>query len=246
MYEAIVEDFARLIAQKMINRVMHSSEEYRRRYVMAKSPTKVKAAKADEKKSSGRRGDVFKTRKTREPDAQAGDTIDPPAEIARAIDEFRDAQEQAKHFEAEANIQKDAIGDFSRREYVKRVMQGKGKSFKLLGEQSMVTYVVMDASAGLTEEEVEAFQERWGEKATEDLITKDLASIRFDGEVLEANYDAVVEALSVLPAEVVESLFKPMLLKAKSGAIERAKKYAKTQEELLELVQQLKIRNYIR
>jgi hypothetical protein len=110
----------------------------------------------------------------------------------------------------------------------------------------MVTYVVMDASAGITEEELESFKERWGEKAADDLITRDFASIRFDGEVFEANYDAIVEALQVLPKDVLENLFKPMLLKAKSGAVERAKKYADSAEELRELIQQLKIRNYIR
>jgi len=205
---------------------------------MPKAPTKSK-------KPTGK-GDIFKTRKTRETEQEAGDTISPPEEISQAIDAFRDAQEQAKHFEAEANVQKDAINDFSRREYVKRVHNGKNKSFKLLGEQSMVTYVVMDASAGITEEEAEAFKERWGEKATEELIVRDFASIRFDGEVLEANYDAVVEALQTLPEEVLENLFKPMLLKARPGSVEAAKKYAKTQEDLLELIQQLKIKNYIR
>lgn len=110
----------------------------------------------------------------------------------------------------------------------------------------MVTYVVMDASAGLTEEEVETFRERWGDAATEELVTRDFSSIRFDGEVLEANYDAVVEALESLPEDVQDTLFKPMLLKAKAGAVETAKKYAKNAEDLLELIQQLKIRNYIR
>ena len=62
--------------------------------------------------------------------------------------------------------------EYSQREYTKRVLKGKNRSFKILGEQSMVTYVVMDASAGLSEEDVEAFTERWGEKATEDLITE--------------------------------------------------------------------------
>ena len=213
---------------------------------MPKSPQKSKAPKPEEKKTTTRPTSFFKTRKTREPDAQEGDTLTPPGEIAQAIDQFRDAQEQAKHFEAEATIQKDAINDYSRREYAKRVIKGKNRSFKLVGDQSMVTYVVMDASAGLTEEEVEAFKDRWGAKATEDLITRDLASIRFDGEVLEANYEAVVGALKSLPEDILENLFKPMLLKASSGAVERAKKYAKTSDDLLELIQQLKIRNYIR
>lgn len=214
---------------------------------MAKT-TKVASKATAKTKPSGKaaKPDFFKTRKSREAEPDAGDTITPPAEIQQAIDLFREAQEQAKHFEGEATIQKDAINEFSLKEYSKRVLKGKGRSFKLLGEQSMVTYVVMDASAGLTEEEVEAFKERWGEDAADDLITRDFASIRFDGEVLEANYDAIVEALQALPKDVLENLFKPMLLKAKSGAVERAKKYAESAEDLRELIAQLKIRNYIR
>jgi len=213
---------------------------------MAKAPSKQKNEKRPEKKTQAAKSDFFKTRKSREVEQEAGDTITPPEEIALAIDAFRDAQEQAKHFEGEATVQKDAINDFSIKEYAKRVMKGKSRSFKLLGEQSMVTYVVMDASAGLTEEEVEAFKERWGEKAADDLITRDLASIRFDSEVFEANYDLVVDALSSLPKDILDNLFKPMLLKAKSGAVETGKKYAKSAEELRELIRQLKIRNYIR
>jgi len=199
-----------------------------------------------EKKGSLPKNEFFKTRRTREAEPEAGDTITPPEEIAQAIDAFRDAQEQAKHFEGEATIQKDAINDYSLREFAKRALKGKSRSFKLLGEQSMVTYVVMDTSAGLTEEEVEAFRERWGDKATEDLVMRDLASIRFDGSVLEANYDAVVKALQTLPKDVLDHLFKPMLLKAKPGAVERAKKHVKSPEEFRELLEQLKMRNYIR
>lgn len=203
---------------------------------MAKAPPK------GSKKSS----QIFKTRRSREPEAQADDTLTPPKPVAEAIDFFREAQEQAKHFEGEATVQKDIILDYSQREFTKRVLKGKIRSFKILGETSMVTYVVMDASAGLTEEEVEAFSERWGEKAAEELITRDFASIRFDGEVLEANYEAVEEALSRLPKDILESLFKPMLMKAKSGAVEKAKSYAKNADELKQLIEQLKIKNYIR
>ena len=42
------------------------------------------------------------------------------------------------------------------------------------------------------------------------------------------------------------AIHKTMLMKAKPGAVEKAKKYAKTPDDLRELIQQLKIRNYIR
>jgi hypothetical protein len=211
---------------------------------MGKQSEKAKAEPKAEAK--GKRTDPFKTRKTREEEPQGGDTLTAPEEVAKAIDLFRESQEQAKHFEGEATVQKDLILEYSQAEYTKRVFNGKNRSFKILGEQGMVMYVVMDASAGLTEADVEAFTEQWGEEAAEELITRDLGSIRFDPEVLEANYEAVVEALQVLPKKVLDSLFKPMLMKAKPGSVEKAKRYAKNPDELRELIQQLKIKNYIR
>ncbi|MBY0470396.1 hypothetical protein K2X30_04445 [bacterium] len=199
-------------------------------------PSKPKKAAAD----------PFKTRKTRTDKAESADTLTPPAEVARAIDQFREAQDQAKHFEGEATIHKDVILNFTEKEYSKRLLNGMNKSFKVLGDETMVTYVIMDASAGLTEEDAEDFAKAWGEEAAEDLIVRDYASVRFDGKVLEAHYDAVVEALQVLPEEVLSNLFKPMLMKARPGAAEGAKRYAKKSEDLRDLLKQLKIKNYIR
>jgi hypothetical protein len=199
----------------------------------------VKAAKP-------KKADPFKTRKTKTEVSDASDTISPPAEVAQAIDAFREAQDQAKHFEGEATIYKNQVLEFSEQEYSKRLIAGKNKSFKVLGEETMVTYVVMDSSAGLTEEDVEEFSKTWGEKAAEDLIVRDFASIKFDAKVLEANYDKVVEALQTLPSDILDNLFKPMLMKARPGAAEGAKEYAKKADDLLDILKQLKIKNYIR
>ena len=195
---------------------------------------------------SAKKVDPFKTRKTKTEESAAGETITPPTEIAEAIDAFRECQDQAKHFEGEATIHKNAILSFSEEEYVKRLLSGKNTSFKLLGDETMVTYVVMDASAGLSEEDVEEFEKNFGREAAEELINRDFSSIKFDAKVLEANYDAVVEALQTLPEEVLQNLFKPMLMKATPGAAEAAKKYAKKPDELLEMLKALKIKNYIR
>lgn len=196
--------------------------------------------------AKAKKTDPFKTRKAKTETPAAGDTISPPEEVAQAIDSFREAQDQAKYFEGEATIHKNTVLSYSENEYVKRLLNGKNTSFKVLGEETMVTYVVMDSSAGLTEEDVEEFTKNYGEKAAEDLITRDFASIKFDSKVLEANYDAVVEALQTLPEDILENLFKPMLMKASPGAAERAKQYAKKADDLLDMLKALKIKNYIR
>lgn len=196
--------------------------------------------------AKAKKADPFKTKKNKTEATDASDTISPPKEVAEAIDQFRECQDQAKHFEGEATIHKNTILSYSENEYVKRLLNGKNNSFKVLGEETMVTYVVMDSSAGLTDEDLEEFTKNYGEDAAEDLIVRDYASIRFNAEVLEANYEAVVGALQTLPEDVVDNLFKPMLMKAAPGAAERAKKYAKKPDELLEILKTLRIKNYIR
>jgi hypothetical protein len=198
------------------------------------------------KLASAKKVDPFKTKKTRTVLSESNDTITPPKEVARAIDSFRECQDQAKHFEGEATIHKDLIMNYSNKEYSKRLYNGMSKSFKILGDETMVTYVVMDSSAGLTEEDALDFKKRWGKGAAEKLITRDFGSIKFDPKVLEANYDAVVEALQTLPEQVLENLFKPMLMKASPGAVEIAKEFVKTPEDMKDLIKQLKIKNYIR
>jgi hypothetical protein len=190
--------------------------------------------------------DPFKTKKSKTPPSKAADTVTPPAEVAEAIDRFRDCQEQARHFEGEATVAKDKVQTFCQAELTRRLQSGIGGSFKVLGDETMVTYVVTDSSAGLSEEDAEEFKNKWGKDAAEELIVRDFQSIRFDPAVLEANYDQVVEALQALPEEVLDRLFKPMLMKAAPGAVATGKKYAKAPEDLQEMIKDLKIKNYIK
>ncbi len=198
------------------------------------------------KQSEAKKIDPFKTKKTKAPPSKAADAVTPPDEIAKAIDSFREAQDQYKHFEGEMTIHKDQILNFAHGEYAKRLLGGLDGSFKVMGEETTVTYVAMDASSGLTEEDLSEFGGRWGEEAADALITRDFSSIKFDASVLEANYDAVVEALQVLPESILQNLFKPMAMKARPGAADIAKRYAKTSEDMKDLLKQLKIKNYIR
>lgn len=190
--------------------------------------------------------DPFKTRKTRESPESKVDAVKPPAEIQRDVDRFRENQEQAKTFEAQATVYKDRIVAFALEKYSERVMKGQTKSFKIPGHETIVNYIIQDSSAGLTEEDMEEFENRWGKKATEDMIVKDYSSIRLNGQVLAEHYEEIVGALQTLPGDILGQLFKPMLMKATPNAVEKAKKYTKTAHELAEMIKQLKIKNYIK
>lgn len=210
----------------------------------AKKTAEKSATKTAEKSAS--KSSPFKTRKTKIESAKVNDTVTPPKSIADAIDAFRECQDQARHYEGEATIHKDLVVDFAAQEFSKRLTSGLDSSFKILGHETMVTYIVSDAGAGLTDEDVAEIEERWGEDAVQDLVVNDYGSIKFDAKVLEANFDAVVKALQALPQDVYENLFKPMLMKAKPGAAETAKKYVKNSEDLRDLLRSLKMKNYIK
>ncbi|MDQ3233178.1 MAG: hypothetical protein M3Q07_15275 [Pseudobdellovibrionaceae bacterium] len=214
---------------------------------MAPSKRKTAAsapAKAAPKASASK--DPFKTKKSRAPARQAENVLTPPEDVAEAVDAFRAAQDQAKFHEGEATVHKNTILNYASEEYARRLFTGEGSGFKIQGVETMAMYVVQDASAGMSEEDVEEFTDRWGKKAAEDLIVRDFASIRFNEAVLEANYDAVVAALQTLPPEVLENLFKPMAMKARPGAADLARRHVKKAEELREIIRHLKLRNYIR
>ena len=112
-----------------------------------------------------RKIDPFKTRKAKASAEPSSDTLMPPEEIAQAVDAFRAAQDQYKHFEGEMTIHRDQVLEFSHAEYARRVFRGLLKSFKIQGEESMLTYVAMDSSAGLSEDDLGHFTEQWGKKS---------------------------------------------------------------------------------
>jgi hypothetical protein len=191
--------------------------------------------------------DPFRTRKTRrETQPAVSDTMTPPHNIAAAIDALREAQDQARFFEGEVTVHKNEVLTFAEEIYGKRLASGNNESFKILGEDSIVTYVIVDSGAGLTEEDADEFRSTFGADAADELIVRDLGSLRFNPRVLEENYEAVVAALQTLPADVLNNLFKPMLLKAKPGAAESARKFAKKPEDLVEIIKALKMKNHIR
>lgn len=225
---------------------------------MATKATKMKgvgttarpSALATKSQAAAATVDPFKTRKTNDkPSKSANDVVIPPPDIQEAIDAFREDQAQAKHFEGEAAVQKNTISGFATEEYAKRLMHGQPGSFKMQGLTSTVLYVVTDSSSGLTEEERDEFAKKWGKAAAEKLIVKDYGSVRFNADVLEAHYDEVVQALQVLPPEVLGNLFKPMMLKAAPEAQQLVRSLAKDEGEaqaMLDGTLGIKPKNYLR
>ena len=119
-------------------------------------------------------------------------------------------------------------------------------NIKLNGSESSATYIVQNYSSGLTEEEVTEISEVFDDEVVDALIEVDYASLKFDPETLTENYDAILGALQTLDNSILATLFKPMFKKAVPNALQKATKYAKNEDELAQLIDLLKIKNYIR
>ena len=187
----------------------------------------------------------FKVQKSKAAKADTASLI-APKKIAKNIDSFREYQDQAKHYESLAAAHKVEIVVYAKKNYSERIMNGQGGSFKIIGEESQVTWVASTGSAALSAEDEAIIKDKWGKKAAKELLTPDFSSLKFDAKVLEANYDMVAQALKALPSEVLENLFKPMAMKASKDALDKAHEFVKTPEEMSEVCAILKLKNYIR
>lgn len=154
-----------------------------------------------------------KTRKTAT-SASKKPEIETPFEVCQAITEFKEIKEEISGLEGQLTGIKGTIMAFGKDEFVRQCSNGNFSGFKLLGNDCHVSYVAQDRSKGMSDEQVETIAEVYGDDVAGNIIVEDLASLKFNTAVLEANYDAVVKALQTLPAAVMENLFKPMTQKA--------------------------------
>lgn len=174
------------------------------------------------------------------------DVLNTPKDISKAVDSFKKLQSEIKHLEGEATLVKNQVTDFARDRFAERVLNDKYNNFKLQGTDQVVSFIAQDASAGLSEDDVDQIKEEFGSKAAKALVVDDLSSLRFNPETLNDNFDMILKALQTLPNEILDNLFKPMLKKASPEAVKKATSFAKDQDELKRLIQLLKIKNYIR
>lgn len=188
----------------------------------------------------------FTTKKSSTSKSKVQTATDTPPAVAEAVDAFKNLKDQIKHLEGQSAIHKDTIMEFAGKEFVKRWMVGHDESsMKVLGKSNThVNYTLMDKSGAITEEEKEEIAKRFGEETADALCVPDFSTLRFDAEVLAANYDAVLGALSALPEDVLNSLFKPMTLKAAPRA--EIRQHASSADELGDLLKALKITSYIK
>lgn len=186
---------------------------------------KVKSSAASKKKSSVAR--------------------DVPEEIKTAIDAFKEAKDALKNAEFSKKEHGSVVQEFAMREFAAGIMAGKSEtSFDLQGNEATVKFVTQFKSlGGITGEEKEAIAEKWGEAVANEVCLPDLGTVRFDAEVLAANYDAVVAALQTLPEEILSNLLKPMTMK--TASLETIKKHARNADDLIDLLKAVKYANYV-
>jgi hypothetical protein len=189
--------------------------------------------------------DPFKIKKTRNKDDI--ESIKPPPEVAVAVDRFNASHELVRHHMSELSVQREIIMNYALDTHSQRLTdEDKNRSFKILGVEKTVTFVAVDGSGQITGDELAEFQTEWGKAAAKTLIVKDWNNVRVNGEVLVKNFDVIMKVLEKLPPKILQNLFWPISLKAVKGAVDKAKPWAKSSDKMRRIIEQLKLRNYIK
>lgn len=178
--------------------------------------------------------------------ASKNDLLPTPPEIASSIDTFTSLSREIKLLEGQKESVKAELTEYCRNEFAGRKMNGVEGNFKVEGVESTASYICQDRSSSLSGQDREAFAEEFGEKAAEDLLKVDFAGYRFNGEVLEQHFGAVIAALQKgLPEDVLAVLIQPTGYVAVPQAHTKIKEHAKTRKDFIEILKALKVVNFI-
>lgn len=169
-----------------------------------------------------------------------------PKSLQKRIDEFNEINEQMKSLKGEQTACKNDIQEFSLNEYAKRSVDGKVSNFKLQGENSHVTFIAQNASSNIDQDTYDKLADKWGKKAVNALVRKDVSTVKIDPEVYEKHQDTINKALVELNKKIGESLFLAASYKVTKTVLNDAPEYAKDQDELAELLTELKVKTMIK
>jgi len=174
--------------------------------------------------------------------------INPPTEIKFSVDEYKKLDGQIKVLEGEKAGHKSILEAFARDTYATRQVAEKSGNFAILGDSSHVTYIVQDASGGMTQVEYDEFASQHGKKAAESLLALNKASVKFDVKTLEEPgvMQQVVDALNTLPPDLLERLFTPAYYGVVEDVTIKARKFAKDAKQYQQIMSDLKVKAYIR
>ena len=178
--------------------------------------------------------------------ASKNDVLTVPPAIAEAVDEFNGLNRQIKNLTSLQAASKATVTEYCQQEFASRKLTGVEGNFKVQGGEATATYICQDRSSGISGDEREVFAGQFGQDAADDLMKVDYAGFRFNGEVLEQNFDAVVEALRRgLPEEVLAKLILPTGFTAVPQAHAKIKDHAKDADAFVKILKALKVTNFI-
>lgn len=174
------------------------------------------------------------------------ETVATPANIRIAVDEFVKYSQEMKRLEAEQGQSKKLVNDYCFETYTKRMMTGSFANFRLAGDETTALYIVMDKSSSIAPDDYDKFELKHGIKAAEELLVQDLASFRINPEAMALAGDRIREVFSQLSTEIGVKVLQKGSFKTTDDAALKARSYAKTPDELAELIIDMKITKYVR
>lgn len=170
------------------------------------------------------------------------------AKCKEDIDAFVDLKEKIKALEGELTLHQANILVEAKATYAERALIGKDENIRLQGENSNVLYIVQDKSSAFSQDDFQAFSEKWGKKVAENLLQLDFSTFRINPEVMKdpAKAAKVKAGLAKLQDEIGESVLLPGSYKACEDAVKEAAKAVKSADKLEELIDDLKIVKFVR
>lgn len=200
----------------------------------AKTPVTNPFAKA-KKSSDGAKGKL--------------DHVNPEDPIVKAaVDQYKHLAAEIKRLEGEQSAHKAVLSTYGRQIFAERQTKEISGNFHIQGEAESVTYIYQNSNSALGEEAYAAFVASHGEEAAETLLALDAASVRFNAEVLTEDgvMEKVVNALQVLPKELLDRLFTGAGYAVKDEVFIKAREFAKTPAEYQAIMNDLRVKNYVK
>lgn len=198
------------------------------------------------KKKATKRVDPFKVKKSGTSSSKSLEALVPPENIKVLIDEYREAADNAKKYDGEKKALAAQIKPWALEKAAERRMKGINSNFNICGEHTTCQFQMQEKVSGIDEDYLASFTDQYSEKVADAVFKKDFGSIRLDGKYLEEHYDEIIEKLMGALGDHMQHLFKPATFGLTEDGLEKAKKFAKSPEELAELFSAMKVTSFIK
>jgi hypothetical protein len=199
---------------------------------MAKAATKTKT-------------NPFKTKKT-SASSKGLDTLQVPEKMKGLIDEFREAADQAKKYDGMKKALAAQIKPYAYEQAASRRMSGNNSNFNMTGNEKTCQFQVTEKVSAHSEESLAEFTEIYSEKATTAIFEENYSAVKLNGTYLREHWDTLIPKLTKALGDHFSELFSEVPFGLAEDGLNKAKEFANSPAELVELFEKMKVTSFIK